>query len=240
MKDTETLQTKDKRFLRLGLFLEPHTNIELELDDSLMEPLEMKEKKSQTSKRLKVKVSPLVLKADAPEWVEKEIAALAIGGLRKLRASEETLFEMPAELVAVFEKEKANRSNTDALSPEESLVALWQELAREYFPDNTQVKKVTVRYAKRNRSMPTPVHCDFKKNTAEFSPRLNSKETLKFIPALAYKAMCGFVLKEESDTEVRAVEKRSEFSSLERRHPGTQEVQAWIASGAWAEESVGE
>ncbi len=111
---------------------------------------------------------------------------------------------------------------------------VWQSLVKRYFPDRADLLAYRLRWSSR-RQKRTLASCNVKLKRVTVARELNRPELFLWLDPLLYHEMChaviGFDLHQRGK---RTPWHGKEFRALEKRHPGVQELDAWIAAGGWA------
>jgi hypothetical protein len=114
-----------------------------------------------------------------------------------------------------------------------SLTELWQRLAHEYFPGQTEILLYKISWSRR-RQKRTLASCNIRQQRVVVAQELNHEEHFRWLPALLYHEMCHAAI---GMAVQRGGSKRlwhgAQFRALERRHPEIHALDIWIKSGGW-------
>jgi len=129
---------------------------------------------------------------------------------------------------------KRPRRNTAAPHTSDTdLKVIWDNLIDHYFPDGQQLKKYTVRWSTR-RQKRTLGSCSITKHTVRIARELMHAQFSEWVEPILYHELCHAYLGKNIQRENgKRAWHGKEFRALERRHPATLPLNAWIKSGGW-------
>lgn len=113
------------------------------------------------------------------------------------------------------------------------LYALWVQLAAEWFPDCEDLKHYRVVWSARAQKR-TLASCHYKRHKVTVARELNYPDHAHWLAPLLYHEMCHAVLGSTLHASGNRSWHGKEFRALERRHPRTNALNAWMKSGGWA------
>ena len=126
------------------------------------------------------------------------------------------------------------------LIPKESgdtlLQRLWLELRQRWFPEQPVLDHYLVRWSKRAQ-IRTLASCSVSCRHVTVARELNYQQHWRWLEPLLYHEMCHAALGIDRTVAGKRSPRRvchgRSFRALERKHPGTAALDAWIKSGGW-------
>jgi hypothetical protein len=136
-----------------------------------------------------------------------------------------------ARLVAA--RASPRRTQAPAIS-DPQLLALWQRLQAEYFPERADLLQYTVFWSNRAQRRVLG-SCHMRSQRVRVARELQALDCQEWLEPLLYHEMCHAVigLGVERSSKGRAWHGAT-FRALERRHPRVAALDVWIRSGGWA------
>jgi hypothetical protein len=120
------------------------------------------------------------------------------------------------------------------ISTDPALLAVWTTVRREYFPTLPELDSYTVAWSPR-RQRRTLASCHVRKKVVRVAKELRDPLFTQYLPALLYHEMCHAALGEDVGYHRgKRAWHGPRFRTLEQRHPGIRELDAWIKSGGWS------
>lgn len=132
-----------------------------------------------------------------------------------------------------YKKESA--PGAEVLLKTDTLIAIWEDLIKTYFPEREDLLTYKVGWSRR-RQKRTLASCNVRARRISVAREMSLPQCTEFMAPLLYHEMCHAVL---GDKVARAGSKRMwhgpQFRSLEQRHPGILHLDLWIKQGGWAQ-----
>jgi hypothetical protein len=113
------------------------------------------------------------------------------------------------------------------------LHALWVQLHEVWFPDRDDLKNYRVVWSARPQKR-TLATCHYRHKKVTVARELHDVEYASWLEPLLYHEMCHAVLGSTLHASGNRSWHGKEFKALERRHPGSKDLNAWMKSGGWA------
>ena len=142
---------------------------------------------------------------------------------RNIKINRRNFFNQPTRKVRQTRRTRA--------SSDQQLNAIWQKLAREYFPDNQEIPSYIIVWSKRPQKR-TLASCNIEDRKVNVARELNYPELHQWLEPLIYHEMCHAELKYIQKETHRSWHGR-EFKALEQRHPMMPAFDYWVKSGGW-------
>jgi len=121
----------------------------------------------------------------------------------------------------------------DEVADSVHLVKIWDRLRHKYFPNIRILGEYQITWSSRC-SKRNLASCNYKNRKILVSPALNNVKFERMLSPLIYHEMCHAVLGEPKCKNGRFVYHGVDFHTLEAMHPLTEELNAWIKNGGWA------
>jgi len=113
-----------------------------------------------------------------------------------------------------------------------TLIELWLELRRSFFPERTDLDNYVVIWVERKHKTVLGT-CDSAKRRVRINRALDVEGLRPLLDALLYHEMCHAVLGKPDVVRGRRVLHGRAFRALEARHPGIEALDEWIRAGGW-------
>lgn len=113
------------------------------------------------------------------------------------------------------------------------LLLIWQELQKQYFPNNIEILEYTVAWSAR-RQKRVLASCNLRRKLVVVARELDYQQHHQWLSALIYHEMCHAYLGYSLRRQGRKIPWHgAEFKKLESLHPESVKLNAWIKSGGW-------
>ena len=113
------------------------------------------------------------------------------------------------------------------------LKSIWLKLRADYFPDRADLDQYLVRWSGR-RQRRVLASVSIVRKFVSVAKELSHLDHYGWLEPLLYHEMCHAVLGENVETRRRKRQWHGrEFKSLEKIHPGSESLNAWIKAGGW-------
>ena len=114
------------------------------------------------------------------------------------------------------------------------LLATWQKVRLEFFPDRIDLDDVEIHWSRR-RQKRVLASVSIRQKKVRVASELNHEEHHIWLEPLLYHEMCHAVLGENIPVRNRKRQWHGkEFKALEQLHPKMQLFESWIKAGGWA------
>lgn len=128
---------------------------------------------------------------------------------------------------------KPTRSRASNELSDPTLVALWLDLRREYFPERPDIDSYRIVWSERGQKRVLAT-CFPMKKTVKVARELRDPVHAEWLRPLLYHEMCHAYLGKVANANGRMMWHGPEFRALERRHPESARLDRWIKSGGWS------
>ena len=108
----------------------------------------------------------------------------------------------------------------------------WNKLRKKWFPEDAALDDFVVRWSKRSQ-LRTLASCSVSGKRVTVARELNYPQHSRWLDPLLYHEMCHAALGSGKRSSGRRICHGRLFRALERRHPQTMELDAWIRQGSW-------
>lgn len=138
-------------------------------------------------------------------------------------------------ILGFFRKKKSSKKIYHFKKPSEpKLLAIWESLAKTYFPNNSVLNDYSIHWSNRAQKR-TLASCNLQGKRILVARELNYDKYSIWLEPLIYHEMCHAVL----GLNVKKVKGKKQwhgkdFKNLENKHPLMYEFEMWIKAGGWA------
>lgn len=225
--------TQLKRFFRLQAYFRPYPAFLLRIQVGI-ERISIVSKPTAGKRKFVVTVPASMLEDTAPESQEAQILKQVLTQATSLPQQVETKqlgFDFSSS--PVLERQHVlTPALAPTITPQPSLRAIWEQLARRYFPDQRILDEYRVVWSKRKHTN-CLASCNIERKRVLVASVMNLPECRPFLEALIYHEMCHAVLGPPKVVRGRRIVHGKEFKQLERLHPGIRALDTWIKAGGW-------
>ena len=227
------------RFVRLQSFFEPYPNLVPYLDQSLDCAISIQIVTKRSETRYIVRLSPMLLEQNSPDWVETAILNCARTYVHLLRNHPD---ELRNRLLKLYDferlallhrdlcpkppaKKRRNKSN-------QLLSQIWKKLQSEYFPDRQDLLEYHINWSARRQTR-TLASCNPHSKRIAVSKAMDNPSAEPDLEALIYHEMCHAVLGPAKRVRGRRQVHGRDFHLLEQRHVGIKALNVWLKNYGW-------
>jgi len=231
----EFIDKQERRLHRLINFLKPYRKIVVSLVHDLGSAFAFEMKKDS---KLILKVSPLILQKNSPDWIEATLVRLSVEK-SKTRQIDFESEQFKEKLENAFIEAKEKQKELIKLIPTEEgsgipdIKLIWKKLRLKYFPDREDIDDYKVKWSKRKQTS-CLASCSIHNKRVVVAEAMADPESTAYLEPLIYHEMCHAILGEPKVVKGRRIMHGKDFKALERKHPEIPALNKWIKDGGWS------